>query len=95
MKRGGVALPDRRVELYKNYVETLLKHWNLARSLAGRSGREVDLVETMKILEPLALWMHEVSPGVGLVKEGRCSASWSPSAPAAGTRTRPAPPRAS
>lgn len=70
MKRGGVALPDRRVELYKNYVETLLKHWNLARSLAGRSGREVDLVETMKILEPLALWMHEVSPGVGLVKEG-------------------------
>lgn len=70
MKRGGIALPDRRVELYRNYVETLLKHWNLARSLAGRSGREVDLVETMKILEPLALWMHEVSPGVGLVKEG-------------------------
>ncbi|HSG38010.1 MAG TPA: SUMF1/EgtB/PvdO family nonheme iron enzyme, partial [Thermoanaerobaculia bacterium] len=70
MKRGGIALPDRRVELYKNYVETLLKHWNLARSLAGRAGREVDLVETMKILEPLALWMHEVSPGVGLVKEG-------------------------
>jgi formylglycine-generating enzyme required for sulfatase activity len=70
MKRGGIALPDRRVELYKNYVETLLKHWNLARSLAGRSGREVDLVETMKILEPLALWMHEISPGVGLVKEG-------------------------
>lgn len=70
MKRSGIALPDRRVELYKNYVETLLKHWNLARSLAGRSGREVDLVETMKILEPLALWMHEVSPGVGLVKEG-------------------------
>ena len=70
MKRGGIALPDRRVELYKNYVETLLKHWNLARSLAGRSGREVDLVETMKVLEPLALWMHEVSPGVGLVKEG-------------------------
>src|SRR5436305_6685041 len=70
MKRGGIALPDRRVELYKNYVETLLKHWNLARSLAGRSGQEVDLVETMKILEPLAFWMHEVSPGVGLVKEG-------------------------
>jgi formylglycine-generating enzyme required for sulfatase activity len=70
MKRGGISLPDRRVELYKNYVETLLKHWNLARSLAGRSGREVDLVETLKVLEPLALWMHEVSPGVGLVKEG-------------------------
>jgi formylglycine-generating enzyme required for sulfatase activity len=69
MRRGGVTLPDRRVELYENYIETLLKHWNLARSRAGRSGREVDLVETLKILEPLALWMHEVSPGVGLVKE--------------------------
>jgi formylglycine-generating enzyme required for sulfatase activity/energy-coupling factor transporter ATP-binding protein EcfA2 len=69
MKRGGIALPGRRVELYKNYVETLLKHWNLARSLAGRSGQELDLVETMKVLEPLALWMHEVSPGVGLIEE--------------------------
>jgi formylglycine-generating enzyme required for sulfatase activity len=70
MKRQGVALPDRRVELYKTYVETLLKHWNLARGLAGRAGRDVDLVETMKVLAPLALWMHETSPGVGLVKEG-------------------------
>jgi formylglycine-generating enzyme required for sulfatase activity len=70
MKRQGVILPDRRVELYKTYVETLLKHWNLARGLAGRSGRDVDLLETMKVLAPLALWMHEVSPGVGLVKEG-------------------------
>jgi formylglycine-generating enzyme required for sulfatase activity len=71
MKRQGVALPDRRVELYKTYVETLLKHWNLARGLAGRSGRDVDLVEAMKVLAPLALWMHESSPGVGLVKEGK------------------------
>lgn len=70
MKRQGVVLPDRRVELYKTYVETLLKSWNLARGLAGRTGREVDLVDMMKILAPLALWMHEVSPGVGLVKEG-------------------------
>jgi formylglycine-generating enzyme required for sulfatase activity/energy-coupling factor transporter ATP-binding protein EcfA2 len=70
MKRQGVALPDRRVELYKTYVETLLKSWNLARGLAGRTGRDVDLVDRMKILAPLALWMHEISPGVGLVKEG-------------------------
>ncbi len=70
MKRQGVALPDRRVELYKTYVETLLKSWNLARGLAGRPGRDVDLVDRMKVLAPLALWMHEVSPGVGLVKEG-------------------------
>ncbi len=70
MKRQGVSLPERRVHLYETYVETLLKHWNLARSLGGRSGRDLDLVETMKILPPLALWMHRASPGVGLVREG-------------------------
>lgn len=70
MKRQGVELPERRIELYKTYVDTLLKHWNLARSLEGRSGRDLDLVETTKVLAPLALWMHEQSPGVGLVKEG-------------------------
>jgi formylglycine-generating enzyme required for sulfatase activity len=70
MKRQGVALPDRRVELYQRYVETLLKHWNLARSLAGRPAKDLDLLDTLRILQPLALWMHETSPGVGLVKEG-------------------------
>lgn len=70
MKRQGVSLPERRVELYQTYVETLLRSWNLARSLSGRSGRDLDLVETLKILPALALWMHETSPGVGLVKEG-------------------------
>ena len=70
MKRQGVALPERRVHLYETYVETLLKHWNLARSLGGRCGRDLDLVETLKILPPLALWMHRTSPGVGLVREG-------------------------
>ena len=70
MKRQGVELPERRVELYQAYVETLLKHWNLARSLAGRAGRDLDVVETTRILAPLALWIHRNSPGVGLVKEG-------------------------
>jgi len=70
MKRQGVTLPERRVELYQRYVETLLKHWNLARSLAGRPVKDLDLLETLRILQPLALWMHESSPGVGLVKEG-------------------------
>ncbi|HEX3128648.1 MAG TPA: SUMF1/EgtB/PvdO family nonheme iron enzyme [Thermoanaerobaculia bacterium] len=69
MKRQGVTLPERRVELYKTYVETLLKHWNLARREAGRSDLEVDLLETLKILEPLALWMQEESPGVSLIRE--------------------------
>jgi formylglycine-generating enzyme required for sulfatase activity len=69
MKRQGVTLPERRVELYQTYVETLLRSWNLVRGLAGRSSRDLDLVETLKVLAPLALWMHETSPGVGLVKE--------------------------
>jgi formylglycine-generating enzyme required for sulfatase activity/energy-coupling factor transporter ATP-binding protein EcfA2 len=70
MKRQGVTLPERRVELYQRYAETLLKHWNVARGLAGRPGKELDLLETLRVLQPLALWMHETSPGVGLVKEG-------------------------
>jgi len=70
MKRQGVELPERRIELYKTYVDTLLKHWNLARSLDRQGGRDLDPVETTKVLAPLALWMHEQSPGVGLVKEG-------------------------
>ncbi|HEX7182163.1 MAG TPA: SUMF1/EgtB/PvdO family nonheme iron enzyme [Thermoanaerobaculia bacterium] len=70
MKRQGVSLPERRVELYQKYVETLLKHWNLARSLAGRSSGDLDVIKTVKVLAPLALWMHQTSPGVGLVREG-------------------------
>jgi formylglycine-generating enzyme required for sulfatase activity len=68
MKRQGISLPDRRVELYQKYVETLLKHWNLARSLGRPLSRDLDVTETVKVLAPLALWMHETSAGVGLVK---------------------------
>ncbi len=69
MKRQGVTLPERRVELYDQYVRTLLSTWNRARGLAGRAPeRDLDPVQTMKVLAPLALWMHEVNPGVGLVR---------------------------
>jgi formylglycine-generating enzyme required for sulfatase activity len=68
MKRQGVTLPERRVQLYDQYVNTLLSTWNRARSLSGRApGRDIDELQTVRILAPLALWMHEVSPGVGLV----------------------------
>lgn len=69
MKRQGINLPERRVQLYEQYVRTLLKHWNLARGLDRAAVRDLDEVETMRVLAPLALWMHETSPGVGLVKE--------------------------
>lgn len=69
MKRQDVALPERRVELYETYVVTLLKHWNLARGLDRRGARDLDVVETVKVLAPVALWMHKASAGRGLVKE--------------------------
>jgi formylglycine-generating enzyme required for sulfatase activity len=68
MKRQGVVLPERRVELYQKYVETLLKYWNLARGLGRPPSRDLDVIEMVRVLAPLALWMHETSPGVGLVK---------------------------
>jgi formylglycine-generating enzyme required for sulfatase activity len=68
MKRQGITLPERRVELYQKHVETLLKHWSLARGLDRPPSRDLDVVETMRVLAPLALWMHQTSPGVGLVK---------------------------
>jgi formylglycine-generating enzyme required for sulfatase activity len=68
MKRQGVTLPDRRVQLYHKYVEVFLSSWNRARGLAGRPvGRDRDSMATLKILAPLALWMHEENPGLGLV----------------------------
>ena len=70
MKRQGVALPERRVELYHKYTEVLIKQWNLARSLDKPCATRLDLVETVGVLAPLALWMHETSPGVGLVGKG-------------------------
>ena len=70
MKRQGVTLPERRVELYQKYVETLLSTWNRARGLGRPPTRDLDVVETVRILAPLALWMHQVAPGVGLVKQG-------------------------
>ncbi len=70
MKRQGVTLPERRVELYAKYIETLLSSWHRARGLGRPPTRDLDVVETVKVLAPLALWMHTVNPGVGLVKKG-------------------------
>ncbi|MEZ4865674.1 MAG: SUMF1/EgtB/PvdO family nonheme iron enzyme [Caldilineaceae bacterium] len=75
MKRQGVVLPERRVQLYEHYVKTLLSTWNVARGLDRQAGlRQVDYSETLKVLAPLALWMQEASPGKGLVKEAALQA---------------------
>ncbi len=67
MKRQGVSLPERRVQLYDQYVKTLIRHWNLARGLDKRSGCALDDVDTIRMLAPLALWMHTRSATVGIV----------------------------
>lgn len=69
MKRQGVTLPERRVQLYDEHIKTLLSTWNRARSLSGRApSRDLDEIQTIRVLAPLALWMHQVNPGMGLVK---------------------------
>ncbi|MEI7848497.1 MAG: SUMF1/EgtB/PvdO family nonheme iron enzyme, partial [Chloroflexota bacterium] len=69
IKRQGVTLPERRVELYDLSLRTLLSTWNRARNIGGLSpGRDVDERQTIQVLAPLALWMHQTNIGVGLVR---------------------------
>ena len=57
IKRQGVSLPQRRVELYELYLRTLISAWNKARSLDKRPvGPEMDYLETVQVLAPLGLW---------------------------------------
>jgi predicted NACHT family NTPase len=70
IKRQGVTLPDRRVELYELYLETLLRSWHKARALDKTPvGPEIDFLEAWNILAPLALWLRETNPQAGLVSE--------------------------
>ena len=69
MQRQGVSLPERRVQLYDQYIRTMLSTWNRARSLNQRlTAPDLDDVQTMRVLAPLALWMHETNPGAGLAR---------------------------
>jgi len=68
IKRQGVTLPQRRVELYELYLRTLINAWNKARSLDQRPvGPELDYLETAQVLAPLGLWLRETNPTAGLV----------------------------
>jgi predicted NACHT family NTPase len=64
----GTRLPHRRVDLYRLCVEALAETWNLARSLTGRpidvylGARRLDEAFVVRILAPIAYWMHETSP---------------------------------
>lgn len=68
IKRQGVTLPHRRVELYELYLRTLIQAWNKARSLDQRPvGPELDYLEIAQVLAPLGLWLRESNPTAGLV----------------------------
>jgi len=58
----GTALPERRVELYNECVNVLLEKWDIARGMDTMLSAR----ESRRLLQPLALWLHE--------KEGRRSA---------------------
>jgi len=70
IKRQGVTLPHRRVELYELYLRTLISAWSQARALDRRPvGPELDYLETARVLAPLALWLRETNPSAGLARQ--------------------------
>ncbi len=72
IKRQGVTLPNRRVELYELYLKTLISAWSKARALDKRPvGPPLDYLQTISVLGPLALWLREENPTAGLVPEER------------------------
>jgi len=68
IKRQGVTLPNRRVELYELYLKTLITSWSKARALDKRPvGPPLDYLETIAVLGPLALWLRRENPSTGIV----------------------------
>jgi predicted NACHT family NTPase len=59
IKHQNVVLPHRRVELYEVALNTLLRSWNLARSLVPRpAGEEPRIEQTRAVWSHIAFWMH-------------------------------------
>jgi formylglycine-generating enzyme required for sulfatase activity/energy-coupling factor transporter ATP-binding protein EcfA2 len=72
IKRQGVELPNRRVELYELYLKTLISAWSKARALDKKPvGPPLDYLQTIAVLGPLALWLRQENPTAGLVTEER------------------------
>ena len=66
IQRQGIELPSHRVELYDLCVTTLLETWIKAKGPVGAT--QFSKNEIIKILRPLAFWMHE-HPAVGAIPE--------------------------
>ena len=66
--RNGSRLPNRRVELYALAVKTLTEDWQLGKKLPDASKVVLKENEVVRLLAPLAYWMHEEKPS-GLVTQ--------------------------
>ena len=68
IKRQGVTLSNRRVELYELYLRTLLESWGQIRALDySPVGPKGDYYALVQVLAPLALWLREENPQGGLI----------------------------
>ena len=69
IKHQNVTLPERRVQLYELALNTLMRSWNKARSLANRPlGESLGAEESKKVWAAVADWMHREK------STGTCSA---------------------
>ena len=60
IQRNGGRLPRRRVELYRQAAQTLLRDWRAAQS--GAESMEISETEEDELLVPLAFHMHKEYP---------------------------------
>lgn len=67
--RQGMELPRRRAELYEIYLNTLVNTWARARNLDGLAIGPMDELEVVKLLAPLAYWMHSERPAGTATRE--------------------------
>ncbi len=64
VQRQHGVLPEMRARLYETAVRTLMETWNRHRSLDRERGvAEIPLDDTLRLWEPVALWMHRRYPG--------------------------------
>jgi predicted NACHT family NTPase len=64
LRRHVGKLPDRRVELYERYVQTLIDNWGLARSEGARrlAPERFDPHTAIAHLIELAFWLQQYKP---------------------------------
>ncbi|MEZ4768461.1 MAG: hypothetical protein R2844_08540 [Caldilineales bacterium] len=76
MKRQGVALPERRVQLYHQAVETLISSWNRARSMGRQAPGASWTVATVAVRPRWRCGSTGKAREWGWCRSGRCASSW-------------------